>query len=47
MICLPCKFFLERYEKCLQINIKIFGEENGPPMCQHIKEWYDFCLTQE
>lgn len=46
MICLPCSFFLDRYEKCLKINIKIFGEEHGPSMCKHLKEWYEFCLTQ-
>ena len=27
MICLPCSFFLIEYEKCLKINVDIFGEE--------------------
>lgn len=46
MLCLPCEFFLDRYEKCLKINIDIFGEERGPAMCKNLKEWYEFCLTQ-
>ena len=47
MLTIPCEYFLDRYNKCLKINIDIFGQERGPPMCQHIKDWYDFCLTQK
>ena len=46
MICLPCEFFLDKYTKCLKINNDMFGKDKGIHMCQHIKEWYDFCLSQ-
>ena len=49
MICLPCSFFLielRKVSKKINVDIYFLGEERGPPMCQHIKSWYEFCLTQ-
>ena len=37
-----CKNALSRYIECLKLNINVFGNEHGPPMCQYLKEIVEF-----